>query len=240
MEDMFPGVEWGVSPGGEPVAVAELYRRVSLGGLTELLAHEINNVFTGLSGYAQMVQGSPRETVFRRAAGAFLEGTERMQDLVGALLRLAREPLLPLSPTSPLDGGRLVSTLLGRHLEKRNIALIFKGEGEWAVRASLPLLALVVLTGVLDARQRLLARDETGWIQVEAVSSGPEASLVIRDSDPSGFSGMEVPADSLDFQRKLARPFLLSASRLLEGEVRWPSGPGEPLSFSVPVAIPPV
>jgi hypothetical protein len=165
-----PGSDFPVSvrlPSAE--AVMPLYRQLCLGLLAQLLTHEFNNALTSLSGYAQMGLSIKREDILLKAAQIVLDVSNRLQDLIQHIHTLSRESLSEIQPCDPAQPALLVQKILDHHLQKRNIELQLANRLTHATLGNSTVLALGMLTYVLDARDRLLQEGRGGiiWLRLE-------------------------------------------------------------------------
>jgi len=192
-----------------------LYHQLCLSQLTQMLIHEFNNALTSLSGYAQMALAIQREDILLKAAHNFNDVTNQLHQLVQNIHSLTRTDLDVFEPMDLKQSAVQVHKVLDHHLSKRSIRLHVAGEVEHVVSGHPVLLALAMLTFVLDARDRLLAEGSGGEIRIELASAGSCAVVVFSDTAVKGSGlGAAEALPPLDASR-LADPRREFAARAL-------------------------
>lgn len=167
-------------------AAAESQRLAELGTLAAGLAHEIRNPLTSISGSVELVRESRAlHADDQRLLGIVLRETERLNNLVATMLRVAR----PSVPTkSPVDLGAMCSEIVAMaRVEAEELGVRIElsiGDGDDTEASPVFIVAdgdqlRQVLWNLL--RNALQASSEGQRIGVRVADEGTDALLEVRD-----------------------------------------------------------
>lgn len=219
-----------------------VYRQLCMGLLSQLLTHEFNNSLTSLSGYAQMALSIRKEEIYLKSAQVFLDVSNRLQELIQHIHTLSRQPLDEKLPCDPYQAALLVQKILEHHLQKRNIQLQLSSHLAHIVNGNLAVLALGMLTYVLDARDRILQEGRPGSIQISLEEDDDAALIRMSDSstlpcrlaEPAAESGLTLAADA-DPRQAMAPLALRAVADIHSGSLGSPqSGERRELRIRIP------
>ena len=158
----------------------ETQRLATVGTMTAMVSHELNNILTPVANYAQMAQKNPSfsEKAIARAA----EGGQRATSICRAILDVAAAGPEEPAPINVL--GLLEATLaaMARDPAKDGISLNLAVPPELTVCARRTELQQVVLNLLLNARSAVLAVSGPRRIDVAARRRGREVVLTVTDN----------------------------------------------------------
>ncbi len=177
--------------------IQRLQRLASLGTMSAMLAHEINNILTPILSYAQYALQQNDTDLMRTALDKTLSNARRMAALCERVLGLASED--DKGPRDqallPLVTGAVES--LGRGLERDNIELTVDLPEDLTAHVHGGHLQQVLFNLVLNARQAMLGRRGRLTISGGSAESG-RVTLTIADNGPG------IRSDDLD---RIFEPF---------------------------------
>lgn len=171
----------------EFLRMKELLRRsqrlASLGTAAAMLAHEYNNLFTPVVGYAQHALDKEDPDLMRLALGKVVKQSEIICRMSDRILGLAVERnQMPAScPVRTVVDDAL--GCLGRELPKDRITLVMNVDDDIKVRANAHQLEQILFNLITNARQAMLGSN--GKLTIEASRAGEErVRICVRDSGP--------------------------------------------------------
>ncbi len=222
--------------GENPPGLLRIFHRLCLAELAEILAHDFNNVLTGMSGYAQMALTTNKPDHLRMAADKCLGATGQLETMIQRFQFFARESLDTFAPVDPAQSAELIRHLMGRHMLKRGLALEVRNLAPQPVVGNTIQLATLCLIPVLAVKDRVGRRNTTGSIHFQAEpSSTPDWIRMRIDVELGPLSGDTAPSPG----ETMAGPRRAMASLALETIVEGhhgliPTLPPEPwMSFVV-------
>jgi two-component system, NtrC family, sensor histidine kinase HydH len=154
-------------------------RLALIGQMTAVLAHEIRNALGSLKGFAQWVEAKMDKADPRKAAmSAILQGTKRIEDLVGELLLFSREEKYYPEDVDPAALVReilpsLAAAWKGKIVLETPFPLKASGDKEKTHR--------VLVNGIQNALQamgeegvlRISVQAEQSWVKIQIEDTGP-------------------------------------------------------------------
>jgi signal transduction histidine kinase len=171
-------------------------RLMSLGTLTGIIAHELNNILTPILSYSQLALKDPQdEALVSKALERAVEGSQHASEIVAAILGFVRETKENHS-TRVADVVNDALRCLARDPKKDGLEFICEIEGEIAVAMPPVLLVQVLVNLILNAQQamtrgrgRLRLRswrqdEDTACITVADNGCGIEPELMERIFEP--------------------------------------------------------
>jgi signal transduction histidine kinase len=175
-----------------------LSRLASLGTITSMLAHEVNNMLTPVVGYCQAAQREGGSAALRLAVDRALVGASHIQCLCQRLLQMAAgEP----AALEPVPVGQVLHEVLecfGRQLAVARIRMTIDAPPSLTVRADRASLRQVIFNLVLNARQAMNDRGGTLHLSARQDEDRGRVVLEVRDSGPG------IPQDQLE---RIFEPF---------------------------------
>lgn len=175
------GLEWHLASMQEQVQ--RLQRLASVGTVSAMLAHEINNIMTPIVSYAQYALERNDTDLMRKALDKTLRQSKRLTGLCERVMGLASDD--QMGPTDTLIRPLVVDAVecLGRDLDKDNIELLIEIPEDLKARVHGSSVQQVLFNLVLNARQAMLGRrgrlvisgktNTDGRIEVRVADSGP-------------------------------------------------------------------
>lgn len=165
----------------------ELLRRsqrlASLGTASAMLAHEYNNLFTPVVGYAQHALDRNDPELMRLALEKVIKQTQTITRMSDRILGLAVERDQVPASCRLLGVVEDAIGCLGRDLSKDRIDLTVQIDPDLTVRANPHQLEQVLFNLITNARQAMLGR--SGRLTIDAAPSGAErVRLSVRDNGP--------------------------------------------------------
>lgn len=165
----------------------ELLRRsqrlASLGTASAMLAHEYNNLFTPIIGYAQHALDRNDPELMRLALEKVIKQTQTITRMSDRILGLAVERNQVPASCRLLEVVEDAIGCLGRDLSKDRIDLIVHIDPDLTVRANPHQLEQVLFNLITNARQAMLGR--AGRLTIDAVPAGADrVRLSVRDNGP--------------------------------------------------------
>ncbi len=181
-------------------------RLATVGTMTAMVSHELNNILTPVANYAQMAQRNPLfcDKAIARAA----EGGQRATSICRAILDVAAEGPDESAPVNllALVGGTLAA--MARDPAKDGIHLNVDVPPDLTVRARRTELQQVLLNLILNARSAVLAISGSRRIDVSARRRGRQVVLMVADN------GRGIDPRHRD---KLFEPFFTTRRRRRDG-----------------------
>jgi two-component system cell cycle sensor histidine kinase/response regulator CckA len=154
----------------------------AIGRLAGGVAHDFNNILTGILGYAEMLDlVLPEGHAGREYAAEIRNGGERAADLTGQLLAFARKQVIEpriIRPNVVIQRSeKLLRRVIGEDVRLRFVA----GEGVWNIKADPTQLDQVLLNLAVNARD---AMPSGGRLTMETANVVLEDEQHIRGGEP--------------------------------------------------------
>ncbi|MCK4873899.1 MAG: hypothetical protein KAS72_14355 [Phycisphaerales bacterium] len=174
--------------------VAHANRLASLGTITGIIAHELNNILTPVMSYAQLALANPDdEQLVHKALQRAFEGSERASHIVSAILGFVRD-------TDQREDADVAHALqeamrcLARDPHKDGFELVSEIEPNCRVAIAPVLLAQILMNLILNAYQAM-SRGK-GKLVIKAWRDG-DAYITVQDNgcgiDPEHVPGIFEP-----------------------------------------------
>ena len=168
-----------------------LQRLASLGTITAILAHEVNNVLTPIMSHAQFALQDMEDTDrLIAAAGRAAAGAKQAAQIIDGVLRLARgEPANEPACANVREAAETALACLARDPSKDGIRVRIDAPDEPVYAAIAPTWLLQsILNIVLNARNAMAGKGGSLAISIECstwnTGRDPSVSIVITDSGP--------------------------------------------------------
>lgn len=177
--------------------VRELQRLASLGTMSAVVAHEINNLLTPMITYGQFAVGQSDPEVWRKAVERANTGAARMRTLCNGILGIASNARS--SPKVAAIGPILEETFqaLGRDWKKDRIDAVVDVDDELTACFDPAALRQVLFNLSINARQAMIGQGGRLRLSAEAVA---DDRVQIRISD----TGVGIPTENLS---RIFEPF---------------------------------
>jgi len=158
-------------------------RLASLGTAAAMLAHEYNNLFTPIVGYARHALDRDDPELMKTALEKVLKQSANLTIMSGRILGLAVEHDHMPGPCELLPIVENAVGCLGRDLAKDRISLNIQIDPQLRVRVNPQQLEQVLFNLITNARQAMLGR--AGRLSIDAVPAGGEGvRICVRDTGP--------------------------------------------------------
>ena len=217
-------------------------RLATVGTMTAMVSHELNNILTPIINYAQMARKNP--ALVDKAIARAAEGGERATSICKAILGLAREDT---DEPARLKLAELVQDTIdamARDPRRDCIDLRVRIPSELALSTRRAELQQVVLNLLMNARAAVLGKDGPRRIDVSARRRNGAVELSVADN------GVGIPPQNIEsiFEpffttgdgsgegargHGLGLAFCRQAVESLRGEISVASRPGEGSTFTV-------
>ncbi len=177
-------------------------RLATVGTVTAMVSHELNNILTPIMNYAQLAQKNP--ALSDKAIARAAEGGQRATNICRAILNVAVDG--PVEPTLLNLRAMVGQTLeaMARDPAKDGISLSVDIPADLTVCARQSELQQVLLNLLLNARSAVLAKNGLRRIDVSARRDGRETLIAVADN------GVGVDPRHMD---KLFQPFFTTKQR---------------------------
>ena len=228
--------------------IDRLQRLASLGTMSAVLVHEINNVLTPIKGYCVAASRSDDASLKNTAIERTLKGCDQLSALCERIMAMASNRPAEAARCAVAPIIREAIACLGRDLAKDNIELRFEvtdGVEAWCDAASLQ---QVFFNLILNARQAMAGR--RGTLVISSRRNGNRVEIDVRDSGPGiaaehlprifepfySTKGGEARGGSTNGERGGVGLGLHTCKRLVEsmdGALRVASEPGKGATFTI-------
>lgn len=195
-------------------------RMASLGQLVLGMAHEFNNVFGGLRGYAQLSQMPGKENRLRELPDLVIEMVDRAQGITENLLGFSERFYPSIGRVSPGEMIQSILKLIRKDLEIGRIRVNMNVPKEFAVKTDGGKLQQVLLSIIINARQ---AMPQGGDLSFDLKEQSGKVYLQVKDT------GQSIPKESLS---RVFDPFFTTKGPLGGGNI-----PGTGLGLSLSYGI---
>jgi signal transduction histidine kinase len=191
-------------------------RLATVGTMTAMVSHELNNILTPVANYAQMAQKNP--ALSDKAIARAAEGGQRATSICRAILDVAAEGPAEQTAVNVLEVIDGALAAMARDPAKDGIALTVDVPADLTVRARRTELQQVMLNLLLNARSAVLEVPGPRRIDLSARRRGRQVVLEVADNG----SGIDPR-----HRDKLFTPFFTTKPRAADGS----SGYGLGLAF---------
>ncbi len=195
-------------------------KMAALGLLASGIAHEFNNLLTGIYGMAQLAEETGKREHVEKSLRVAVENSRRARDIVKNLLSFARPYSKPGESVDLAPAVDEVLELIKREVDSRGVKLVKNYRPVPPVSIPRGEVQQVILNLVLNAVQAMEGR-EGGLLSVGLRRRGETVVLTVADT------GVGIPRSALP---RLFEPFF-STKSLLGGSAE-PRGAGLGLSVS--------
>jgi len=191
-----------------------LYQAHRMEGIATLaagIAHEFNNIMTGITGYAQLALREASPELVRRALDTAMELGERGTVVARNLLKFASRPsaFRECADVNAVIGE--VLSLLESHFSHENIELRVEYGRVPALSIDPAGLREVMLNLLTNARQALLAKTAARRIDVRTSTADGHVTILVADT------GVGIPEKALD---RVFDPFFTTKGVLAGGSTQ--------------------
>ena len=174
-------------------ALREQLRRAqqlaTVGTMTAMVAHEMNNILTPIISYAQLARDNPQLT--SKAIDRAAHGGQRATDICRALLDLSSPEDLPPEKVALTDLVEEVLAALARDPAKDGIELTTDIPGDLRITTRRSVLEQVLVNLLLNARKAVLSNDGVRRIALSAGRAKDCIAIQVRDT------GVGIPPERL-------------------------------------------
>jgi signal transduction histidine kinase len=191
-------------------------RLATVGTMTAMVSHELNNILTPVANYAQMAQKNP--ALSDKAIARAAEGGQRATSICRAILDVAVEGPPEQTAVNILEVTDGALAAMARDPAKDGITLDIDVPADLTVRARRTELQQVMLNLILNARSAVLEVPGPRRIDISARRHGRQVVLAVADNG----SGIDPR-----HRDKLFEPFFTTKPRAADGS----SGYGLGLAF---------
>jgi len=197
-------------------------KMAAVGMLASGVAHEFNNLLTGILGMAQLAQTSGKERHVEKALRVAISNSEKAKAVVKNLLKFSSQFK---KVREKVDLGELadeVLSLVSRELEKADVELVRNYRDRPKVRVNRGEIQQVLLNLVLNARQAM--EPEGGRLEIALTHKPPVARIAVKDT------GVGIPQENLP---RIFEPFFSTKSLLGGGGSSQGSGLGLSVGYGI-------
>ena len=197
-------------------------KMAAVGMLASGIAHEFNNLLTGILGMAQLAQHSGKADHVEKALRVAISNSDKAKTVVKNLLRFSAQFKKVREPTNLCELVDETLGLVAREMEKANVEVTHR----YLARPTLPVnrgeIQQVVLNLLINAMQSM--EPEGGKLDVEVCKEGRSILVRVRDS------GCGIPEEDL---QRIFEPFYSTKSLLGGGNQTQGSGLGLSVSYGI-------
>jgi len=154
----------------------------AVGQLAAGVAHEFNNLITGIYGYAQLLKMHPDAGTLERGVNVILKSSERAQQLTGSLLTFSRRRTGRREMVQPDEVLRDTLLLLEGEFQKEGIAVVNELGHLPPVSADPGEIQQVFLNLLINTLQALRGRG--GSVRIEGSATPAAIDIRIADDGP--------------------------------------------------------
>lgn len=183
--------------------VRELQRLASLGTMSAVVAHEINNLLTPMISYSQYAAGQSNPDVWRKAVDRACDGAMRLRALCNGILGIASNArTIPgVGPIKPVLDETLHA--LGRDWKKDRIDAAVEADDSLVACFDVAAMRQILFNLSINARQAMTGRGGRLRLTAEPVHGG-RVRICVSDT------GMGIPTDNLP---RIFEPFFTTKRR---------------------------
>jgi len=160
--------------------LARAEQLATLGTLSAMVAHEVNNLMTPVISYAQMAKARPQDAeLVAKSLERSISGAQQASRTANAILRLARGQDGPCE----CDVGGVLDDVIAcvPRGTRRDVVIRTHAESSLVAAASPVSLQQIVLNLVLNALKAVGGR---GTIDIRASTRGPDVLIEVEDNGP--------------------------------------------------------
>ena len=178
----------------------------TVGQLAAGVAHEFNNIMSGISGYAQMVQKKPK--YMSKLVNVALTQASRANDIINSLRTFIRPQQIVFLPVKLIEVLESVFCLVKKELECREIKLNIDVNPDLPpLRAVAGQIQQILLNLVLNA---IHATKDKGKIDISAIEQKNHVTIRIADN------GCGIPEEDID---RIFDPFFTTKGSFGGGDI---------------------
>jgi signal transduction histidine kinase len=217
-------------------------RLATVGTMTAMVSHELNNILTPIINYAQMARRNP--ALVEKAISRAAEGGQRATSICKAILGLVREDTDRPSRISLAEVVQDTIDAMARDPKRDCIDLRVRVPAELALTTRRAELQQVVLNLLINARAAVLEKAGPRWIDVSARRRNGTVEISVCDNgvgiSPEHVESIFEPffttkdgSDEGSHGHGLGLAFCRQAVESLGGVISVASRPGEGSTFTV-------
>ncbi len=159
----------------------------AIGRLAGGVAHDFNNIITGISGYAEMIQASLKnEDPLTSDVREILKAAERAKGLTNQLLAFSRKDAPEPSVIQPNEALANAQKMLRRLIGEDVLITIKPAEKSWSIKIDPGQLDQIIINLAINARDAMPKGGELS-IEVYNVTVDEEYCLLYPEVDPGEF-----------------------------------------------------
>lgn len=195
---------WRVLPDDDHEAV-QAERMAVIGMLAGGIAHEFNNLMSGLLGYAQLAQATKSVEDYRRAVDAVQETAGRSKDIIGGLLAFAGRHWGQGDTRRLSDIVRPILSMVEAGLRNDNIEIHVDMGADNEGVVDLGRLQQVLLNTIIHSRQAMVG-DHGGALRLRARIEENRLTLTLADTHvATPRAAAERPGMGMTINRQIMR-----------------------------------
>ncbi|MHC4777628.1 MAG: ATP-binding protein [Planctomycetota bacterium] len=197
-------------------------KMAAVGMLASGIAHEFNNLLTGITGMAQLAQHTGKEKHINKALSVAVSNCEKAKGVVKNLLRFSSQFK---KVREEVDLGELLDetlSLVAREMEKSDVQVVSNYSSRPRIRVNRGEIQQVVLNLLINARQAMTPKG--GNLRIALDTVGDRVCITVADT------GEGIPEENLP---RIFEPFFSTKSILGGGDAQEGSGLGLSVSYGI-------
>lgn len=155
-------------------------RLATVGTMTAMVSHELNNILTPIINYAQLARKNP--ALADKAIARAAEGGQRATCICRAILNVSSESSTELTGENLAELVAETLAAMGRDPAKDSIVLNMLIPQDLTIRTRRAELQQVLLNLVINARESVLTKSAPRQIDIAAFRRGEQVHITVADS----------------------------------------------------------
>ncbi len=184
----------------------ESSKMAAVGLLASGIAHEFNNLLTGILGMSQLAQHTKKEKHIWKAIEVSETNSQKAKEIVKNLLKFSGRYKKVREKTEIAALVEEVLSLMGREFDKEGIVMRKHFDPEASAPVNRSEIQQVMLNLLINAKQAITGK---GWVEIDVTQNRESVEISVKDS------GCGIPEENMP---RIFEPFFSTKSVLGGGE----------------------